>query len=363
MIPQFYILGSDTERPKSSRSIFADGSADDSFRPDVDLELSHWVPNRTPTEYKADTSTEICLNYVANPSRRDWDLALNNHQDVDGILSVFSLVHSELALKHRETVRQAAEMADFWAWGNYPAQILFQGLTLKMNSLAKADTQQVYAECLQQIPALLEDPATAKQSEIQSGIAALQLALDRITSGQIERSEYHSRFVHYHLPQSLTDTPEALRAARRIPSFNELLSPKVILPPQARNYHDKQKVQLVSIATPEGCYFDLYYPGYSWAETPDSWRAPGLTLAGSINVYFYSHPALNECLQTLNKLETAEGEWLVIEHLTPFTTSLKKKYPVIVSFMKPSASGGLSAAISQLAASQVASILAEAFRL
>ena len=48
MSAALYVLGSRRPQPMSKRTIFADGSADETFRDDVDLELSHWLPNRTP---------------------------------------------------------------------------------------------------------------------------------------------------------------------------------------------------------------------------------------------------------------------------------------------------------------------------
>ena len=39
--------------PDSRATIFCDGSADESFRRGVDVELSHWIPNRTPGEFRA----------------------------------------------------------------------------------------------------------------------------------------------------------------------------------------------------------------------------------------------------------------------------------------------------------------------
>ena len=56
-----HLEGSRRPRPRSARTIYCDGSHDAAFRPAVDLELSHWVPNLTPARYKADTSTEICM--------------------------------------------------------------------------------------------------------------------------------------------------------------------------------------------------------------------------------------------------------------------------------------------------------------
>jgi hypothetical protein len=56
-------------------------------------------------------------------------VAVNNHVDVDGILSVYVLVHGNHALAHRPAIIEAAEMGDFWGWGGVPAQRVFQGIT------------------------------------------------------------------------------------------------------------------------------------------------------------------------------------------------------------------------------------------
>jgi hypothetical protein len=110
----FHIEGSRRPRPASARTIHCDGSAGAGFRSGVDLELSHWLPNRTPPRYKADSSTEICLNFAAaGEAIGACDLALNNHVDVDGVLSLFSVVAPSLALAHRATLVQAAESGDF----------------------------------------------------------------------------------------------------------------------------------------------------------------------------------------------------------------------------------------------------------
>jgi hypothetical protein len=61
MINRFEIIGHDSPRPDAERILFCDGTDERIFRPETDLELSHWRPNRTPKEYRAGTSTEICF--------------------------------------------------------------------------------------------------------------------------------------------------------------------------------------------------------------------------------------------------------------------------------------------------------------
>ncbi len=130
MIDRFEVIDYDASRPEAERILFCDGTGGKLFQPETDLELSHWRPNGTPAEYRAGTSTEICFRFLDNPRPGTWTAAVNNHVDVDGILSVYVLVHSEQALKHRQTIIQAAEMGDFWGWGEPPAQRVFQGVDL-----------------------------------------------------------------------------------------------------------------------------------------------------------------------------------------------------------------------------------------
>ncbi|HEY6510759.1 MAG TPA: DUF6687 family protein, partial [Burkholderiaceae bacterium] len=137
-----HLEGSRRPRPRSDRTIYCDGAHDAAFRPGIDLELSHWVPNLTPARYKADTSTAICLRFVADSSReRGFELAVNNHVDVDGTLALFVLSQPELALTHRTLLVQVAEMGDFQGWGDPPAQRLYQALVLNLrdSSLQQAD--------------------------------------------------------------------------------------------------------------------------------------------------------------------------------------------------------------------------------
>ncbi|WP_132945622.1 DUF6687 family protein [Tumebacillus sp. BK434] len=331
MIPNFFIIGSKTERPSSNKTIFADGSADKTYRDGVDLELSHWIPNRTPERYRADTSTEICMKFVAGQSTDGWDLAINNHLDADGVLAVFVLVHAEFALRHRETIVRAAEMGDFWGYGERPAQILFQGLTLYMNQLreAKEDIRTIYERCFEKVIQLIEQPEQAV--ETKDGLAALQASLARVEAGEIKRVQVSERLVHYALPHALVAAD--LEKALRVPGFNEPLSDTVWLQPAVRCKFDPDAVHLVSAAAADGHYYDLWYPGYMWADTEQRWRAPGFGFAGSTNGYYYGHPALEAAVARLQEQEQAAGTWTLAKELSPFSTIPGRNYPVVLSFL------------------------------
>jgi hypothetical protein len=364
MIPHFYVLGSKTERPASRKTIFADGSADATYRPNVDLELSHWVPNRTPERYRADTSTEICLNFdrehASEDIAREWDLAVNNHLDCDGILSVYALVHSETALRHRETIIGAAQMGDFWAWGNEKSQVLFQGLTLYYQQLKSqgVDIREVYERCFELVHSLLEN-GRAAHPEVEEGLAALARSTARVESGEIARAELNSHFALYRIPRALT--AQSLDKTLLVPAFNAALSDMMWLIPSVRDRYDREKMHLVAAESPaessdgEGWFYDLWYPGYMWAETSTLWRAPGFAFKGSTNGYYFGYEPLEQALKKLQAAETGAGVWTMARELSPFSTIQGRNYPVILSYLD----GDNRPAPSRLLPEVVAEILAE----
>src|ERR1043166_651506 len=100
-----------TEALANTPKLAVDGTVDNS------IHFSHWQGNTTPTEVKADTSTEIALNLVASPNRaaltNGIELVTNNHFDTDGVLSVWTVLNGERALAYRELLVSAAEAGDF----------------------------------------------------------------------------------------------------------------------------------------------------------------------------------------------------------------------------------------------------------
>jgi hypothetical protein len=126
-------------------------------RAGTDIELSHWVPNQTAAEFKADSSTEICLRYAASASRRDADLVVNDHADVDGFLALYALLESDTALEHFDTLVGAAEMGDFLAWAERPAFRLSQELSLLLLGADRpADVGDCYAEAMKIVTGVLD---------------------------------------------------------------------------------------------------------------------------------------------------------------------------------------------------------------
>lgn len=82
------------------------------------LTLSHWPRSSSPVEFRADTSTEMVLNYLSAPGA-DKRYApkvravSNNHFDEDGLCAVWAMVHPHLALQRSELLVDVARAGDF----------------------------------------------------------------------------------------------------------------------------------------------------------------------------------------------------------------------------------------------------------
>jgi hypothetical protein len=349
---RFHIEGGPSPRPSALAVIYCDGGTDGHFRPGIDLQLSHWIPNETPSAFKADTSTEICLAFVASGDS-GYDLVVNNHADVDGVLAVFTLVAGEWALPYRQTLVQAAEMGDFWAWGEPPAQALFQTLTLLIRTqrAEKVDEGALYERSLDHVFAFLSGDS---RFPVDPGLAHLSASSALVERGDVAREVLGERFARYVIPRRLWG--DDLARALRVPSFNAPLSSECLLWPQARARFDRERVHLVSVEADAGWYHDLWYPGYSWADTPHSWRPAGLRARGNSNTHLLEHPALSDAASELARLERGTGRWELARRLTPFGTLEGRGFPVVLSFMDHG-----RPAPSSLAPELVAGRLARAF--
>jgi hypothetical protein len=114
-------------------------------------------------------------------------------------------------------------------------------------------------------------------------------------------------------------------------------------------------VQLVSVKTVEGWYYDLWYPSYSWADTPNSWQAPGLKFSGESNEHTLSYPPLEEAARAFQGRDGSGVQWNIERDFSLFST-LGRGYPVVLSAMN-----GRHAGRSSLDPDFVARRLAAAF--
>ena len=348
MIERFKIVGPTSPRPSAERIIFCDGTGGGLFQAGADLELSHWRPNRTPAEYRAGTSTEICFRFLDNPQPGPWTVAVNNHLDVDGILSVYVLVHSQQALAQRQTIVEAAEIGDFWAWGEIAAQRLFQRLTGLVDS--GGDGKAVYSEAFRRVAGLIDgtDPGVP---EIDSSLAPLRRGVELVEQGRITRSLISDRLAHYVVPLEVAGNDDA--RASYAPEFNEAISGKAVLWPQVRARWDAERLCLVSAQRKTGWFHDLWFPGYLWADTEGKWLVPGLTYHDGMSSYRLDNSRLVAAFEQLERQETGLGHWALGGTTLPGGDKLPSRFPLGGRFLDEQA----GAAISQISPEGVAAAL------
>lgn len=356
-VPRIHVLGSDRPRPASERTLYVDGSAGSGYRPDADLELSHWVPTMTPERWAADTSTEICMRFLEDPpaAAAAYDAAVNNHVDVDGILSLFTLAHPDIALAHRDVVVGAASMADLSAGVDRPAFVLAQELTLAMGGFGGPgrDPLDTYEAAFTVALDVLagtrpETPSVAEAWEVLEAQAARLGDVVAVT-------EVTPRLVAYRLPAPAGEAER--EAALRVPPFNAVVDDSVGLWPHVRNRAHGQAAHLVSVPLDGGWAHDLWLPGYVWAHTPDRWRPSVLEGTGSSNTWRVRSAALDAAVVGLRADERGPGSWVLADEIDPFAAVPGRAFPVILSVLDD----GSRPAASSLAPDVVAARLAAAF--
>jgi hypothetical protein len=219
----------------------------DGMVPGAALDLSHWQSNRTPRCYKADTSTEIALNFVVSSEAvEQWAsaVAVNNHFDTDGVLSIWTLLDPENALSRRELLIAAAEAGDFDEW---PAQDRGLWLDAAVRALGSGagDDESAYRTVLGQLPELIE--TLDERRDLWGGEwDALQAAVASLGTGGLraERSGDIGLMIH------AIDVPEA-------PG-----------PLVARCFLPGAKRYLLAFDRGGGVYeFRYERPRYTWADT------------------------------------------------------------------------------------------------
>jgi len=219
----------------------------DGLVPGAALDLTHWQGNRTPHRYKADTSTEIALNFVASPEAAErWADAtvVNNHFDTDGLLSIWVLLDPEQAVACRELLVAAAEAGDFDEWPALDRGVWLDAAIRALGSYA-ADDAAAYRTVLPQLPELVRhvDERRDLWGREWDDLLAAVAALD---SGRL-RAEVHGALgLLIHAPGE-PEAPGPLLARR-------------FLPGTARYLLAFER---------DGGRFDYRYerPHYAWADT------------------------------------------------------------------------------------------------
>lgn len=284
-----------TEALENVPKLSVDGTVDNS------IHLSHWQGNTTPSELKADTSTEIALNLVASPNRaaltKGIELVTNNHFDTDGVLSCWTVLTGERALAYRDLIISAAEAGDFSEYSSddgVRVSIAIQGsdqaspnnddgspLARLLAGEEVDDDARAYELVLPKVEHLLthiNDYEPLWREGWKSVVAAVE-SFEKGKSKVIEQSDI----------SLITLAPELFDSAGFSPTRHSA-------PYTAISKFAKGKLFLIAIPASSGWFYRIDYPYYSWAETVVRPRIARRDLA----------PAL----ELLNSRETnRDGRW------------------------------------------------------
>jgi hypothetical protein len=274
-----------TEALANTPKLSVDGTVDNS------IHFSHWQGNTTPTEVKADTSTEIALNLVASLNRaaltNGIELVTNNHFDTDGVLSVWTVLNGERALAFRELLVSAAEAGDFsehTSDDGVRVSIAIQGsdqaspnnddgspLARLLAGEEVDDEARAYELVLPEVAHLLTN-INNYESLWREGWERLAAAIESFERGESKVAEYAKISL-------VTLAPELFEFS-----------------PTAVSKYAHGELFLIGIPTGGGWFYRLDYPYYSWAETVVRPRIARRDLSGA--------------LQLLNSKESnREGRW------------------------------------------------------
>jgi hypothetical protein len=237
------------------------------------IHLSHWQGNETPAHLRADTSTEIALNFVAAPDRdeiaRGVEVVTNNHFDTDGVLSVWTVLAGERALDLRDRLVAAAEAGDFSEFTGAQAvraSITIQGgdgpavegvaspLARRLAGGEAVDEECAYRFVLPEVERVLtrtDEYETLWRDEW----ARIERALESFGRGRSRVSEDEESRLSV-----VTLAPELFGASGFKPTRHAA-------PYTAVAHNARGRVFLICTPLDEGWSYRVDYPYYSWAMT------------------------------------------------------------------------------------------------
>jgi len=267
------------------------------------IHFSHWKGNETPSEVKADTSTEIVLNLVGSPNRNELtqgiELVTNNHFDTDGVLSVWTALAGERALELRDRLIPAAEAGDFCEFTNEAgvrASIVIQG----SDQPGPGDESGSPLACY------------LAGEKVDDDARAYELVLPEVER-VLTRIDDYEHLWHTAWRKTAAATESFERAASKVTEYvdsglslvmlaREMFSPAGFDPARDAAPYTAisryAKGSLFVIATPlkSGWAYRIDYPYYSWAETV-------------VRPHIERHD-FSQLLTELNQLESGrEGVW------------------------------------------------------
>ena len=300
-----------TEALDNVPKLSVDGTVDNS------IHFSHWQGNLTPTEVKADTSTEIALNLVASSNREQLtngiDLVTNNHFDTDGVLSVWTVLNGERALPFRDLLIAAAEAGDFSEYSSddgVRVSIAIQGSDQASpnnddgSPFAKLiageqvdDDARAYELVLPRVEHLLTN-INDYESLWRAGWNSVAAAIESFEQGKSRVTEYSDGKISL-----ITLAPELFDGAGFSPTRHSA-------PFTAISKFAKGELFLIAIPTTGGWFYRIDYPYYSWAETIVRPRIEHRDLSSALTLLNEKESNRDGSWQTDNREMTSAAKFL-----------------------------------------------------
>ncbi|MGQ9599066.1 MAG: DUF6687 family protein [Anaerolineae bacterium] len=195
-------------------NIIVDGAA----QADTVLTLSHWPASNSPPPFRADTGTEIVLNYLSIPTAGKQyapgvRVVSNNHFDEDGLCAVWAMLYPKLALKQRDLLIDVATVGDFNTYRRpQAAKVVFtirrhanpsiSPIAVKLQEDDGTGSSR-YSALLPMFARFLEEPESFELYWSQEWSAMLRSKTALVT-GQVELREVP------HVDLAVVQAPEAL---------------------------------------------------------------------------------------------------------------------------------------------------------
>jgi hypothetical protein len=153
------------------------------------LVLSHWPHSGTPRALKADLSAQIVFNYLAQQEFHvDVPAVSNNHFDEDGLISMFSILHPDQALKQRDLLIDIASAGDFGTYRSRQAVRTFFTLSAFADREKSPLDKTIFEGPYPEIAAALYEQMLERLPDLLSGIDSYEQYW-REQSDSLERSE------------------------------------------------------------------------------------------------------------------------------------------------------------------------------
>jgi hypothetical protein len=238
------------------------------------IHFSHWEGNQTPSEVKADTSTEIAMNLVACPNKnrltQGIELVTNNHFDTDGVLSVWTVLTGERALELRDQLICAAEAGDFSEFSSpqgVRASIVIQGsdqaspnndqgspLARKLAGKDVDDEAQAYALVLPEVERVFTN-TDDYESLWRDDWDKIANAIESFETGRSRVQEQSGGQLSLVILAPDIFSESGFNPTRHAPPYTAI------------SRYARGRLFLITTPVKDGWVYRLDYPYYSWAET------------------------------------------------------------------------------------------------